>query len=329
MAASTNLCGFLYTILYFECENASQADNFIHRYNLKLTKSQWGKKRKQLRKDLLNFGNFVNDGANGEKELFLQYFSSGNYEALPEDELKSHTLHSCDKCQELHAASFFLRRKNKFRQLENIPPQAPQPDVTPSTSNTPRKVLRRYLEKTPEEITTGDIDTLANTVLKPITELTMNTEHKEHYYDKFFGKRKLPSHKWLSKKAKKEFTKAQMAEMKEDNEHADFLRLYTTCQSENEWQKQREKDLQYRKNRKKSHTANLNNYKYDKDLLLSELIACGGSYSKVNWTELSKSIKLVGRNDSRPANAGQVSWCYLCVYRCVSLLWSILWTTEI
>ena len=38
-----------------------------------------------------------------------------------------------------------------------------------------------------------------------------------------------------------------MAEMKEKNEYADFLWLYTTCQWENECQKQREKDLKYQK----------------------------------------------------------------------------------
>ena len=332
--AAKNQCGFFTNILYYETlADGKQAQRVIDRYNIGITARQWGRSRKTIRKNLLSAGAYQNDGVNGEKEQFLVYFSSGNFDDLEEQEARQHTLKSCRKCEELHAQPFFLLRKNipTINHVDNnIQPQAqpqpqPQPpndDVIPPEDdppqqnndqvapapqfNTPKKVLQYYLEKTPESITPEDISLVMQTVFKPITDLTHKTAHKEHFYDKFFGKRKLDDPKYLSKKAKTELTKQQHKEMEVENLNVDFNRVFTTTQSTAEWERQRKKDMIYRENRVKQHTGNLQRYRYDEMLLRDTLRAANGDYKTIIWSALARKINLRSPKNVLPKNGGQV-----------------------
>ena len=360
---ASNPCGFLSVILYFEIDTQKEFENIRNKYSLDIDTRQWSRKRKQLRKDLQNLGNNKNNGKNGEKERYLQYFSSGNFESLGEEK-SSHRFLRCESCQVNHTAVFLLRRKNTAmqpqpqqqqqqqpqpqpqrqqpqqqrqqpqqqrqqpqqqrqqpqpqpqRQQPQQQRQQPQPQRVPQQphprqqvqqADTPRKVWKKFIEKTPESITQEDVTTVVDQVLKPVSELTHKAEHSEIFFTKLLGKRKLSNHKWLSKKAKKEYTKQVNEEMREENEGVDFMRLYTGRQSENEWAKQRKKDLITKKNKKKQHHGNLQKYQYNQQQLRDEMVGRNGLYATVNWSKLARDVALKNSKGKPPANGGQVS----------------------
>ena len=73
------------------------------------------------------------------------------------------------------------------RPAERPPPTLPQiPPPLPPQFNTPKKVLQKLLEKTPEGITQEDITEACQQVLKPVAERPHKPEHREHFY-KIFG----------------------------------------------------------------------------------------------------------------------------------------------
>ena len=330
---ASNPCGFLSVILYFEIDTQKEFENIRNKYSLDIDTRQWSRKRKQFRKDLQNLGNYKNNGKNGEKERYLQYFSSGNFESLGEEK-SSHRFLRCESCQVNHTAVFLLRRKNTAmqpqpqqqqqqqpqpqpqRQQPQQQRQQPQPQRVPQQphprqqvqqADTPRKVWKKFIEKTPESITQEDVTTVVDQVLKPVSELTHKAEHSEIFFTKLLGKRKLSNHKWLSKKAKKEYTKQVNEEMREENEGVDFMRLYTGRQSENEWAKQRKKDLITKKNKKKQHHGNLQKYQYNQQQLRDEMVGRNGLYATVNWSKLARDVALKNSKGKPPANGGQVS----------------------
>ena len=212
--SAQNQCGFQTNTLYYEAETGEQARLSIERYNIAITVRQWGRERRTIRKELLSSGSCKYQAANGEKETFMTYFSSGKFMELCQEERQLHTLRSCIKCQELHSEAFFLRRKNKLtirqKNMNNNVPvlpviqhpaeQPPQIPPQPPQFNTPKKVLQKFLEKTPESITQDDITEVGQQVLKPLTERSHKSEHQKHFYKKLFGKRKLPDAKYLSSK---------------------------------------------------------------------------------------------------------------------------------
>ena len=65
---ASNTCGFLSVILYFEIDTQTEFENIRDKYSLDIDARKWSRKRKQLRKDLQNLGNYKNNGKNGEKE---------------------------------------------------------------------------------------------------------------------------------------------------------------------------------------------------------------------------------------------------------------------
>ena len=131
-------------------------------------------------------------------------------------------------------------------QPPQIPPQPPQ-------FNTPKKVLQKFLEKTPESITQDDITEVGQQVLKPLTERSHKSEHQKHFYKKLFGKRKLPDAKYLSAKAKRRYIMQVNKEMQEENTIVDVNRVFTSNQSMVEWEKQRKK-IWYLVKTRKEHT---------------------------------------------------------------------------
>ena len=296
MAAKNN-CGFLSTILYFESQNATEATYFINKYNIQsITVQQWARKRRTIRANIIKVSNYNNSGRNGEKESFLQYFSSGRFDDLCNAEKDRHTLRECKECVEHHREHFLLRRGNS----------APQPNLPlPATPN--RDNARGFLQKTPDTISKDDITDVFKNYVKPILNHAFKTPHTTHCYDKLLGKRKLPDPKYLSKKAKSMYTKELNEAMREENEGVDFLRVYSGTTSESAWEAQRKKDLIQRKNKTKSHTARLKNYNYDQELLLSKLVDMNGNYEKVNWTKIAREVTLRNSKGEPPKNGGQVS----------------------
>ena len=265
--SAQNQYGFLTNTLYYEAETGEQACLSIERYNIAITVRQWGRERRTIRKELLSSGSYKYQAANGEKETFMTYFSSGKFMELCQEERQLHTLRSCIKCQELHSEAFFLRRKNKLtirqKNMNNNVPvlpviqhpaeQPPQIPPQPPQFNTPKKVLQKFLEKTPESITQDDITEVGQQVLKPLTERSHKSEHQKHFYKKLFGKRKLPDAKYLSAKAKRRYIMQVNKEMQEENTIVDDNRVFTSNQSMVEWEKQRKK-IWYLVKTRKEHT---------------------------------------------------------------------------
>ena len=97
--------------------------------------------------------------------------------------------------------------------------------------------------------------------VKPILKHAFKTPHTTHCYDTLLGNCKLPDPKYLSKKAKSIYTKEINEAMREENERADFFRVYSDSTTESVWETQWKKDLIQRRNKIKSHTAQLKNYK--------------------------------------------------------------------
>ena len=95
--------------------------------------------------------------------------------------------------------------------------------------------------------------------------------------------------------------------MREENEGIDFMSLYTGRQSENEWAKQRKKDLITKKHKNKQHHGNLQKYQFNYEQLRDEMVGRNGLYATVNWSKLSRDVALKNSKGKPPANGGQVS----------------------
>lgn len=144
-------------------------------------------------------------------------------------------------------------------------------------------------------------------VIKPITNLALQTPHQKHFYSKFFGKQKLAESSYLSEKAKAELVKETNSCMREENEKVDFNRLDGSKQSEEEWEQQRKEDLVHRKSTKKKHIGNIRKYKWDNPLLVQRLAQLNGNYKDVNWTDLARQVELKNNSGDSAAIGGQVS----------------------
>ena len=136
MAAKNN-CAFLSTILYFECQNATEATFLMNIYSIQSITVQQGKRKQStIRANIIKVSNYRNSGRNGEKERFLQYFISGRFEDLCNAEKDRHTLRECKECVGYHR-----------EHSANLP--------LPATPN--RDDVRRFLQKTPNTTSKNDI----------------------------------------------------------------------------------------------------------------------------------------------------------------------------
>ena len=85
----------------------------------------------------------------------------------------------------------------------------------------------------------------------------------------------------------------------------DFVALYSSKQSQAEWDRQRVDSYgEYKASKKKTHTCNLNSVTFKTDLLLKALE--NGS-DQINWTTLSKKVELKKNGIAIKGNGGQVS----------------------
>jgi len=91
--------------------------------------------------------------------------------------------------------------------------------------------------------------------------------------------------------------------MNDDTTNKDFIALYSSKQSESEWETQRKRSFgELRQNRKKSHTGRLTDYTFDEIVVKSTL----KENKEINWSALSKSANLKNANNKAPRNSGQV-----------------------
>ena len=110
----------------------------------------------------------------------------------------------------------------------------------------------------PDTISKNDIAVIFKNV-KPILNHAFKTPHTTHCYDTLLGNYKLPDPKYLSKKAKSIYTKELNEAMREENGSADFFWVYSGSTTESTWETQWKRDLIQRRNKIKSHTAQLFN----------------------------------------------------------------------
>ena len=118
-------------------------------------------------------------------------------------------------------------------------------------------------------------------------------------------KRKTLSATDVTKATKREFIKDEKDEAQQWLSKKDFVALYASCQSEDEYATHRKRAFgEPHHYLKKKHTATLKSYRYERPTLIARLASIN-DINQINFTELAKTVKLT-RNGIVPKNAGQV-----------------------
>ena len=303
----SNYCGYLSIIYFVDCTNLQQVREFNKRYPSEgFQESIWTRKRRSVRKYLLNAVSYKNDNKNKEKETFMKHFSKTNYQQLPAEERQVHKLVGCNQCWITHGQLFSLKRNNKNR--EQLPHSENNAlDIANKLTSCAEKAFRNIASKTPENISNKDLENVVKCVIRPVQRAIKSTPHSGKFLQKVLGKKKVHDVSLISKKAKRQILKEENNALKDASLVRDHLALFASKQSGAEWDRQNKDSYGERRiNRVKQHTGNIKKYyQYSKEVLLQALTA--GNIC--NWTELGRRINLV-RSDSQqpPGNMAQVSY---------------------
>lgn len=300
----SNYCGYLSIIYFIECTNLQQVRLFNKRYPSKdFTESTWTKKRRTVRKHLLNAVSYKNDNKGREKESFIEYFSKSNYQKLPAEERQHHKLVGCQQCWISHCEQFLLKRNNKGGQHLA---HSNDDNTACNLSVRAEQAFHAIASKTPEKISDKDVENVMKCIIRPIKKVIKSTPHSGKFLNKILGKNKIHDVSLISKQARRQILKEENNALKDASLVRDHLALFSSKQSGAEWDWQN-KDLygERRINKPKQHTGNIEKfYKYSKEALCHAL----NTEQVDNWTELGRRINLV-RCDSQlpPGNMAQVS----------------------
>ena len=300
--ASKNQCGFFNTIYFFNFKTSAEVTRFNERHRIRgVTVKEWGRKRRATRKELLQNGSYTQNSRGGEKNAFLEHFSLTNFETLDESRKSQHTYRNCQECAQYHRDHFLLKRSNTV--VSKTGPTATT--TTPQSLATSLESVKAVLEKTPKDITKDDVENVVQQVINPVTTILNKTNYSTQYYKKILGRRKINDINLISKQAKRQILKEATQDITERLVQKDFVALYSSKQSQAEWDRQRVDSYgEYKASKKKTHTCNLNSVTFKTDLLLKALE--NGS-DQINWTTLSKKVELKKNGIAIKGNGGQVS----------------------
>ena len=119
-------------------------------------------------------------------------------------------------------------------------------------------------------------------------------------------KREAESVEDVSKKVKRQIIREARDEAKNAQLDNDFVALYSSTQSEKQWDQQRL--VSYRAKRPtrfRSHIGKIEIYKWNSELLVQKLVEMQENID--NWTQLAREVDFkVRRSNEMPRNAGQV-----------------------
>lgn len=279
--ASSNKCGFLSCIYFVEMKNSSEFLSFTQEQARNdMPLVKWRKKYKIERHAVMNKVNYINRGINGEMETFKSYFSMENFSKLPSAERCNHIFNNCSECATLHIS--FL----KLRRLKGE-------SVTPTSDSS-----QMSEESTPEPQQPSNSSTTCKLPLK----------------------RKADNIEGVKKRVRRQIIKSARDTITDKLAEKDFVALYSSQQSENEWQKQRKDSfgtLRKSLHKLKSHTGSLYNYKYDFCKFIS--VIQESDLASINWSQLSKDVGLQNKNSLWPQNGGQVSYYIILISSILTL----------
>ena len=311
-----------------------------------LTYNNWHKKRRVINICLYNdFAVYANRSKNGEGELFRQCFSSDNFRLLTAEDREKHTLAQCTACTlDPFRERYYLFNKNKpvreqpqvqprqqlnqqppppnLRQPPNQPepPNLPQPPNQRLQQQEPRQAtpifterFKELLQQTPE-LSQGDTcHEIGMSIEKAFNEHNKEFVHKTKLSDTLhIPKASTPDQ--VTSKAKRAILVEALKSVSEEAIDNDFYSLYSSEQSEREYNRSRlvaTRDTSDRPSRAKSHTGLIDNYNYDYESMRAILVENQDDLDTLNWSQMSRDVRLRDGSGKWPKNGGQVCQIYL------------------
>lgn len=177
------------------------------------------------------------------------------------------------------------------------------PDPTVGRRNNSFELLTNVkTPTTPQECATfvKSVIQAANSVLTPTNLNFHNIYIQKH--DKMANDQRR-----VTKSVKRDILKVERDTAVSKMKEKDFVALYSSPQSEREWDSQRRDSYGvYKKHQPKSHISPIDSYNYSEGDLIIKLTGTE-DLSSLNYTALAKEVKLVNREGNTPLNSGQVS----------------------
>ena len=105
---------------------------------------------------------------------------------------------------------------------------------------------------------------------------------------------------------KRQIIREARDEAKKMQPNNNFVALYSSTQSERQWDQQRLDSYRAKRpTRVRSHIGKMEIYKWNSELLVQKLVEMQGNID--NWTQLAREVDFkVQRSNEMPRNAGQV-----------------------
>ena len=153
--------------------------------------------------------------------------------------------------------------------------------------------------------TKGECIKLAKTIASKYDDLVSQTPHNVAMAHLFM--RKATRVDDVSKNVKRKIIQQARDEAKSSQLNQDFVALYSSTQSEKQWDAQRIDSYRAtRPSRPRDHVGKLTNYQWNQNLILDILCKTDGKID--NWSQLASKISIISKKTNEiPKNAGQVS----------------------
>ena len=273
-----NHCAYLLIIYYQHISNSIEFKNFTTTFNrTDISYSNWIKKRKAICRAIRLASAFKSSGNNDAQEKFTRYFSFANFIKLSDETRRKHTYNHCKECFSSHREHFLMLKKNNPTKFGEVP-------------GTPNAALVQLLRQTPENLVTkADCIKLAKSVASKYDDLVSQTPHNITMSQVF--KRKASTVKDVSSNVKRKIIQEARDDAKKSQLKQDFVALYSSTQSEKQWDEQRiDSHRSTRKSKTKSHIGKITSYKWNGSLLLDTLWEVKGKVN--NWSQLARKINL-------------------------------------
>ena len=313
-----NHCGFLSNIYFLKFTTMQEVKEFHSRNNISngISMKTYANTRKANRLALRSKYLYANSGKNDERYKYTTFFSLDNFQILDADVKKTHTYRDCIVCQTVHSKIFSLFRKNKSKKAKkNIVAKETTNKITKEKTSTmlPVNLLRSMiltapvLKTPPDTMKLEDIKLILENIIKPINNLMSQTNHFPYYLGHLLMGRKISDPKHICKQTQRKIIQEANKAIEKETIEKDFISLYSSKQSQTEWDRQRVDSLgEYRNNRVKSHTSSLTSYTFKTDVFINKL---SNGTSGIIWAKLSRDVCLKDRYGKSPKNPGQVKFC--------------------
>lgn len=264
-----HICGFLSTIYYFDITAKEQFDKFQAEHNRSrdIIYKSWTTHKRERRLHMVNIRNY---GTSENRDEFLKFFSIDQFKKLSDEERAKHEYLACQQCARLPALAAKYKLKNCNLKFVVEP-------------ETPTNSIRVAQESTPDASTADP---------EPVPRKKRKAQHKDD----------------VLKSVLREHCKEERDAQRELQKWDDFFALNSGSVSMKQYEHLRRRKYQdtARPRRIRKHVGNLDNYKYDRALLLLK-VADYDQWSNINHQGLSREINLVNKVGVWPRNGGQVS----------------------